>query len=273
MQFGLDVAQQQLTWEEILKRTRYAEDNGYDGVWGFDHFHVFFGNPKGPTFEAYTILAALAAATTRIRLGVLVTGITYRHPAVLASQAVTIDHISHGRLELALGAAWDVEEHQALGIPFPPTPERIQRLGEAIRVLRALMTTDEANFEGQYYQLRNATYRPRPVQTPTPPIWVGASGPKMIKLAGELADVWHDGGPVKDLIKEAEQLDDAAEAAGRDPKSIRRASDIGISHPWDEVRERVLGLKEAGFSYAVVGWPSEGWERVQEFTTEVMPGL
>ncbi|HZU13677.1 MAG TPA: LLM class flavin-dependent oxidoreductase [Chloroflexota bacterium] len=273
MKFGLDIAQQQLTWEEIVRRTRFAEDNGYNGVWGFDHFHVFFGDPKGPAYEAYSILAALAAVTSRIRLGILVTGITYRHPAVLASQAVTIDHISHGRLELALGAAWDVEEHEALGIPFPPTGERIQRLGEAIRVMRALMTQDEANFEGTYYRLANATYRPRPVQQPTPPIWVGASGPKMIKLAGELADVWHDGGPVDELIKKSEQLDEAARAAGRDPASIMRASSIGISEPWDEVRERVLGLKEAGFSYVVVGWPGEGWPRVHEFTTDVMPGL
>src|SRR5882762_3722157 len=106
MRFGLDVAAQRMEWDEVVRRTQFAEDLGFDGVWGFDHFQPMYGDGPGECFEGMTTLAALASATSRIRLGLLVTGITYRHPSVLALEAITIDHASHGRLELALGAAW-----------------------------------------------------------------------------------------------------------------------------------------------------------------------
>src|SRR4051794_41230478 len=117
MRFGLDVAQQRMTFDEVVRRTKLAEDLGFDGAWGFDHFQPMYGEGPGEAFEGMTTLAALAGLTSRIRLGLLVTGVTYRHPSVLAAQAVTIDHASHGRLELSLGAAWFGEEHDALGIP------------------------------------------------------------------------------------------------------------------------------------------------------------
>jgi len=114
--------------------------------------------------------------TSRIRLGVLVTGITYRHPSILATEAITVDHISKGRLELGVGAAWHQPEHEALGIPFPPIKERAERLEEGVQVMRLLMTKDGASFSGRHYQLRRASYHPRPVQRPHPPIWIGAGG-------------------------------------------------------------------------------------------------
>src|SRR3954452_448846 len=123
MRFGLDVAQQGVRGDEALPRVRLAEERGFDGAWGFDHFQPMYGDGPGETFEAMTTLAALAGATTRIRLGVLVAGVTYRHPSVFAAQALTIDHASHGRLELSLGAAWFDKEHHELGIPFPKTGE------------------------------------------------------------------------------------------------------------------------------------------------------
>ena len=146
MRFGLDVSQHQLQWPQILERVRYAEQAGFDGAWVFDHFKPLYGDPGGPCMEAYTLMSALAASTERIRLGALVTGVTYRHPSILATEAATIDQVSSGRLELSLGAAWFEQEHRELGIPFPPTRERFERLEEALQVIRLLLTEDGATF-------------------------------------------------------------------------------------------------------------------------------
>jgi F420-dependent oxidoreductase-like protein len=271
---GLDLSQHQLSWEDLLRRARFAEQAGFDGAWVFDHFRALYGDPTGPCLEAYTLLAALAVATTRIRLGTLVTGVTYRHPSILAAEAVTVDHVSGGRLELAVGAAWQHDEHTALGIPFPPTGERAERLEEAIAVLRALMTTDGASLDGRHYRLRDATYRPRPVQQPHPPLWVGAGGRRRtIPIAARHADVWHSFGSVEVLRAKAAVLDEHARRAGRDPAAIARAANLSLSQPWDRVRSTAGELAGAGFSYVVADWPSEGWGRMEEFAEQVLPDL
>src|SRR5262245_64788122 len=128
MRVGLDVAQQRMPCDEVVSRVQFAEDLGFDGAWGFDHFKPMYGEGPGEAFEAMTTLGALAGQTSRIRLGILVTGVTYRHPSVLAAQALTIDHASHGRLELSLRDAWFDQEHHELGIPFPSTGERLDLL-------------------------------------------------------------------------------------------------------------------------------------------------
>lgn len=271
---GLDVAQHQLDWPELLRRVRLAEDAGFDGAWVFDHFKPLYGDGGGPCMEGWTLLAALAASTERIRLGTLVTGITYRHPSILATEAVTVDQISRGRLELAVGAAWFEGEHRELGIPFPPIRERTERLDEAVQVMRLLMTEDGAAFEGKHYRLERASYHPRPVQQPHPPIWIGGSGERRtIPIAARHADAWHCFGSANALRRKTAVLDRAAEAAGRDPASILRASDLSISEPWDEVRQRAESLAALGFDYLVVSWPSEGQGRLEEFIGKVMPHL
>ena len=123
MRFGIDVAQQRMPWAEVVSRVQLAEELGFDGAWGFDHFQPMYGDGPGEAFDGVTTLAALAGQTSRIRLGLLVAGVTYRHPSVFANQMMTIDHASHGRLELSLGAAWFDKEHTELGIPFPSTGE------------------------------------------------------------------------------------------------------------------------------------------------------
>jgi F420-dependent oxidoreductase-like protein len=274
MRLGLDVSQHQLDWPELLRRVRFAEESGFDGAWVFDHFKPLYGDPNGPCMEGWTLLAALAAATERIRLGTLVTGVTYRHPSVLAAEAVTVDQISGGRLELAVGAAWFETEHRELGIPFPPARERTERLEEAVQVIRLLMTEDRATFAGRHYRLEGATYHPRPIQQPHPPIWIGAGGERRtIPIAARHADVWHSFGSVESLERKTEVLERAAEAAGRDPASIARATDLSISEPWEVVRERAEALARIGFSYLVVSWPSEGWGRLEEFVERVLPEL
>lgn len=275
MRFGLDVAQHQLTWDELVSRVRLAEDAGLDGVWVFDHFKALYADPRGPSFEAWTLLAALARETSRVRLGTLVTGMTHRHPSVLAAEVVTVDHLSEGRVECAVGAAWNAEEHRELGIPFPPVAERMERLEEGVEILRRLFTEDEVTFEGRHYRLEAASYSPKPLQMPHPPIWIGGTGRRRtLPIAGRLADVWH--GWADDAAGLAELtaiIDRAAEEAGRDPASILRASSLSISEPWDEVKAAYRWMAAGGIGYLVIEWPSEGRGRVEEFLEDVLPSL
>ena len=131
-----------MPWDEVVRRVQLAEALGFDGAWGFDHFQPMYGDGPGETFDGMTTLAALAGATSSIRLGLLVAGATYRHPSVFAAQAMTIDHASHGRLELSLGAAWHDKEHTELGIPFPSTPERFDLLEDSLEIMTRLFTGD-----------------------------------------------------------------------------------------------------------------------------------
>ena len=273
MRFGLDISQHQLTWDEIVARARLAEDAGLDGVWVFDHFKALYADPKGPSLEGWTLLAGLAREPSRVRLGTLVTGMTYRHPAVLAAEVVTVDHLSGGRVECAIGAAWNEPEHRELGIPFPPTAERMDRLEEGIQILRSLFTEEDVTFEGRYQRLQGATYRPLPVQQPHPPIWVGGEGRRRtLPIAGRYADAWH--GWAKDaaeLAEITEIIDRAAEEAGRDPASILRASSLSISEPWDEVKADYDWMASGGIGYLVIEWPTEGQARLEGFLEHVLP--
>jgi F420-dependent oxidoreductase-like protein len=274
MRIGLDTAQHQLLWPQLVERVKFAESAGFDGAWVFDHFTPLYGDPKGPCLEGWTLLAGLAAVTSRIRLGVLVTGITYRHPSILATEAVTVDHISNGRLEIGMGAAWHQPEHEALGVPFPPIKERAERLEEGVQVMRLLMTKDRASFKGHHYQLDDASYHPRPVQQPHPPIWIGAGGEQlMLPIVARQADAWHAFGSEESMARKSQLLDQLTEKAGRDPKAILRSASLSLSRPWEQVRRRAAQLRDAGFGYLIAEWPSEGQRRLDEFVEKVMPEL
>lgn len=275
MRFGLDISQHQLTFDELLRRARLGEEAGLDGVWVFDHFSALYADPSGPCLEAWTLLAALARETSSIRLGTLVTGMTHRHPSVLATQVVTVDHLSGGRVECAIGASWNEREHRSLGIGLPSAPERLERLEEGVQVMHALFTQDVASFEGRYFRLEEAAYHPRPVQQPHPPIWIGGTGrTRTLPIAGRYADVWH--GWADDAVELAEFnaiIDHAAEGAGRDPASILRASSLSISESWEEVRRAYEWMAAGGIGYLVIEWPSEGEGRLREFLENVLPTL
>jgi alkanesulfonate monooxygenase SsuD/methylene tetrahydromethanopterin reductase-like flavin-dependent oxidoreductase (luciferase family) len=271
MRFGLDVAQQRMPWDEIVSRTQFAEALGFDGAWGFDHFKPMYGEGPGETFEGMTTLAALAGVTERIRLGLLVTGVTYRHPSVFASQALTIDHASHGRLEMSLGAAWFDEEHMELGIPFPSTGARFDLLEDALEIIKRLFTGEVVSYEGKAASLEHAQMQPVPVQQPHPPIWIGGAGPKRtLPLVAKYADVWHSWGTPNTLRETNERVDQLAEAAGRDPASILRASSLGLDDI-DTARKHAGKWRGAGYGYLVCGWPAEGRAAVERFAKEVMP--
>jgi F420-dependent oxidoreductase-like protein len=275
MRFGLDVAQHQLSWDEILERTRFAEEAGFDGAWVFDHFTALYADPNGPCLEGWTLLAALAASTSRIRLGTMVTGMTHRLPSILATEVVTVDHISGGRVECAVGAAWNVEEHSELGIPFPHVGERMDRLEEGLQVLKLLMSGERVSFAGEHYRLSEALYRPRPIQRPHPPIWVGGTGrERLLPIAGRCADVWHGWADTPEELAEMNAIvDRAAEAAGRDPADVLRASSLSISEPWGEVDRAYTWMREGGVSYLHVEWPSEGRARLEDLVADVLPRL
>ncbi len=274
MRYSIDIAQQRLPFAEIVTRARFADEAGFHGLWGFDHFQPMYGEGPGECFEGSTTLAALSGHTERIRLGLLVTGVTYRHPSVLAAEAITIDHASDGRFELSLGAAWFEPEHRALGIAYPSTSVRIEMLDEALSIIRGLLTTDDFSFDGRHWQLESATLRPRPVQQPHPPIWIGASGErKMLPLVARHADVWHTFGDPATFARKSQLLDDLAVDAGRDPASITRATSLSLSEPWDEVRANAEELAAAGAQHLICGWPGEGQARVAEFVETVLPTL
>ena len=274
MRYGIDVSQQRIPFSEIVSRARFADDAGFDGLWGFDHFQPMYGSGPGECFEGITTLAALSGHTRDLRLGLLVTGVTYRHPSVLAAEAMTVDHASGGRLDLSLGAAWFEAEHTALGIPFPATATRIAMLDEALTIIRGLLTTDSFSFEGEHWHLDDATLLPRPLQQPHPPIWIGASGEKrMLPLTARHADVWHTYADPSGFQQKSRLLDDLTVAAGRDPAAILRATSLSLSEPWDEVRANAEAYAAAGAGYLVCGWPGEGQARVAEFVEHVLPTL
>ena len=271
MRFGLDVAQQRMPWDELVRRVRFAEELGFDGAWGFDHFQPMYGEGPGETFEGMTTLAALAGLTTRIRLGLLVTGVTYRHPSVLAAEALTVDHASHGRLELALGAAWFDQEHHELGIPFPPIGERTALLQDALEVATRLFTGDVVSYEGNIVSLHNAQLRPTPVQQPHPPIWIGGSGPRRtLPLVARYADAWHSFGTPNSLRPAFERIDQLAIEMGRDPSDILRAGSLSLDDI-ETARKHATKWRDAGYGYLVCGWPGAGDAQVEGFVREVMP--
>jgi alkanesulfonate monooxygenase SsuD/methylene tetrahydromethanopterin reductase-like flavin-dependent oxidoreductase (luciferase family) len=270
MRFGLDVAPQRMPWDEVVRRAKLAEDLGFDGVWGFDHFQPMYGDGPGEVFEAMTYLAALASATSRIRLGVLVAGMTYRHPSVYAAQALTIDHASHGRLEMTFGAAWFDKEHHELGIPFPPTGERFDLLEDSLEIATRLFTGEVVDYQGKRVSLQHAQMLPVPVQKPHPPIWIGGSGPRRtLPLVAKYADVWHSFGTPNSMREAYERIDQLAEQAGRDPKSILRAGSVSLDDI-DTSRKHAGKWRDAGYGYLVCGWPSAGDKQVEAFAREVM---
>lgn len=230
--FGLFLSQANRTWDEVLEAFQLAEELGFDHAWLVDHLLDTDGPPAHPCHEAWTLLAAIAARTERIRLGVLVTSNTFRHPAILAKEAVTVDHVSRGRLILGLGTGWHEGEHRQFGIDLPSPAERIDRLEEAIQLIVALTTTEQVDFEGRHYRLDGARLEPKPVQARIP-LLIAAHRPRMIRLAARYADQWDTfpalAGTATDGVTESiedrvRRFDAACVEAGRDPASIRRST-------------------------------------------------
>ena len=191
IRFGVHSGPQNTSFDDYRDRWVRCEELGYDWVSDFDHFYPIFSDPAGPQFEGLTLLSAMAAHTSRVRCGMLVLGVTYRHPAVVAKMAATIDHVSGGRLELGMGAAWFELEHDQYGIPFPRIGVRMDMLDEACRIMRSLWTQETTTFEGKHFQLKDARCEPKPVQEHLPLVIGGAGERRTLRIVAEHGDIWN----------------------------------------------------------------------------------
>jgi F420-dependent oxidoreductase-like protein len=229
LRLGLKLSGQDCTIEDLRGIWKIADEGGFDHVWDFDHLaSIGDGGPDRPIYEGWALQAAMAEATKRVRIGCLVTGNTYRNPALLAKTAVTVDHLSGGRLEFGIGAAWAEIEHEMYG--FEGLDHRVGRLSESLRIIKSLWTEERTNFEGRYYRMKDAIGNPKPVQKPHPPIWIGASGETTMRLVARYADVWNiAGGDPSRAGELTEKLEQACAAIGRDAAQIRRSIQFG----WD----------------------------------------
>ena len=209
---------------EVLAGARHAEATGWDGLWIADHFMPSGADSGGPTGEAWTTVAALAASVPRVRIGTLVSGNTYRHPAVLAKMAAQVDAISGGRFTLGLGAGWQRNEHEAYGIEFSDVRGRLDRLEEAAQVIKSLLTNASTTFEGRYYQLKDAPLSPKPLQDPLPLLIGGAGERRTLRIAARYADTWNVWGTPAVLRQKGAVLERHCGDVGRDPSEIARSA-------------------------------------------------
>lgn len=275
LRFGLKNSGQATTIQALRDVWRIADEAGFDHVWDFDHFaSIGADGTNRPVYEGWTLLAAAAVATKRVRLGCMVTGNTYRHPVVLAKMAVTVDHLSNGRLEFGIGAAWATAEHDMYGIEG--LDHRVGRLRESLEAITSLWTNDRTNLDGRYYHFKDAIALPKPIQKPRPPIWIGAGGDLMMKLVARYADVWNGagGGTPEATAAISRKLDEACREAERDPGTLRRS----VQHMWDgKDRAKLLDVVskyvENGFTEHIINCQPPDHARVAEAAAEALPDL
>ena len=283
MQFAIMLEPQQgVTYLEQLAVAQRAEATGFGAFFRSDHYQSFPGPDDLPTTDAWTVLAGIARETRSIRLGALVSPVTYRLPGPFAKIVATVDEMSGGRVEVGLGAGWHEQEHARMGIPFPPITERGDRLEETLEIVRGLWSEPDGwSFEGRYWQVRDAKFRPRPVQRPHPPIIVGGSGtPRGFRIAARYADEFNLTRSEPDAIRQGQAaLDEACRAIGRDPRSIRRSVMTGVLIGADEAElTRRKAAVLAGFAVAddgeawftrheqswIIGTPDDARRRIAE---------
>jgi len=218
-------------YPELEQFWRTADSLGFEAVWDYDHFYGLVDNTK-PTYEGWTTLAAMAVVVRQARVGCMVTGVTYRNPAILAKMAVTVDHISGGRLDFGIGAGWHEAEHRGYGIEFPSPGTRVAMVDEALTVIRRLWTEESVTFAGRFYTLDDAICEPNPLQRPHPPIVIGGTQPKMLRVIARHADEWnmpsHEG-PTQ-WGEANTRLDEACAEVGREPAEVRRSVQLFL-HP------------------------------------------
>lgn len=285
LRFGLFMSQANKGWSQVLDEFRMAEELGFDHAWVVDHLVDTDGPPENGCLEGWTLLAAIAASTTRIRLGVLVSSNTFRHPALLLKEAVTVDHVSGGRLILGLGAGWHEDEHRRYGIALPAPPERVDRFEEAVEVISLLMSQERTTYAGRHYQLDDARLAPGPVQRPRIPILIAAHRPRMLRIAARYADQWDTfaaipgtatEGVEAELAERIGQLDESCRTIGRDPREIRRST-WATSAALTSVRAYTAFVRRhhaLGFTDFTTVLPAPGDEPVlRQVAREVIPAL
>jgi len=257
--------------EKLRRLVARAENGGFDSFWVMDHFHQIpnVGQLQEPMLEGWTTQSVVAGFSSRIKLGTLVTGIVYRHPSVLAKVGATLDVLSKGRLIMGIGAAWNVDEATAYGIPFPPVKERLRRLEEAVQIIRKMWTEEKASFSGKFYQIQDAYCNPKPIQKPHPPIMIGGSGERRtLKIVAKYGDACNLFGSAETVKKKLEVLRKHCDSVGRDYQSITksRLGRVVIDKDREEVMEAVKGMPEERLrEYAIYGTPEEVRRQVEAF--------
>ena len=275
--FGI-CTDQNMTWDKTVERWQLFESLGFESAWLCDHL-IQPSRPTGPYFEAWSLLAGLAARTEKSRVGILVTSNTFRFPQVVAKMAVTVDHISNGRLEIGLGAGWYEPEHTMFGIPFPETRELVGRFKEAVQVVVLMTREDTSSFDGEYYQLREARSRPASVQKPRPPLVLGAFGPRMLKIVARYADTWNAFGTPEEMRERNQMLDDYCREIGRDPDTLDRSLYYWVPKadldPWgskDAFYSVLEPYVEAGVNQFILDQPGDSQiDQLDWVAGEVLP--
>ena len=304
MHFGLQLWPQNTGWASLKEHGLLADELGYDSLWTWDHFApIAGGDVYGAQLECWQVLAAWGALTKRVRIGALVTGNTYRHPAVLAKQAVALDHITGGRAILGMGAGWMEFEHKAYGIPFGTAGERLTKLSEAVRIVRSLLDEPRTTFKGTHYQLTDAPAEPKPIQKRLP-ILIGGGGEKRtLRITARYADLWHGFGTPEEFGHKVEVLRAHCADVGRDPAAVmplaggsiivtddasrvearmKAIADLNRVPPGrqqaafhgnpDQVAARLAAFWKAGARGYILGMPSpHDREIITRFATEVIP--
>jgi F420-dependent oxidoreductase-like protein len=274
LRFGLKASGQDISIQSLRAVWKIADEAGFDHVWDFDHLAAIGGGgPDRPIYEGWALQAAMAEATKRARIGCLVTGNTYRNPVLLAKTAVTVDHLSGGRLEFGIGAAWAEVEHEMYGISG--LDHRVGMLSESLQIIKSLFTEERTNFDGRYYHFKDAIANPKPIQKPYPPFWIGASGKTTLRLVARHADVWNIAGGDPDRVVElAAMLEEACSSVGRDPAEIRHSIQFG----WDgNSRQELLDLSsrylEQGVTEQVMYLRGDHPEGLAAKVAELLPDL
>jgi alkanesulfonate monooxygenase SsuD/methylene tetrahydromethanopterin reductase-like flavin-dependent oxidoreductase (luciferase family) len=252
-------------WSDILEGVEYAERTGWHGVWMADHFMQNGDDLTVPVKECLALIAGIVARTERVRVGSMVLGNTYRHPAVVAKAAVTLDEMSNGRFVLGIGAGWQVNEHEFYGIELPPVGPRLRRFDEACQVMKSLITQERTTFDGTYYQLTDAPCEPKPTNLP---ILIGASGEKVaLGIVARYADEWNHWGRPDLAAEKGKVFATHCERLGRDPQSVRRSAQtfLEILVPGDtEAAERKQRLEDRG-AHVIMGSAQEVLDVVAQY--------
>ena len=256
VRYGIKTAPQHCTWEEMLDIWTLADQaEVFESAWNFDHFYPLVGDVEGPCMEAWVTLSALAHATSRIRIGCMVNGIHYRHPAVVANMAATLDIISNGRLDLGLGAGWHEVESAAYGIDLGTLTERFDRFDEGVEIIDSLLTKQRTSFEGRYFTVHDALCEPKPLQSPRPPIVIGGGGERRtLRTVARFAQHWNlsFADPATFIHKRGVLLEHCA-AVGRDPADITCSVQIAYRADQDpqEAAEQAGALFEVGVDVVI----------------------
>ena len=309
MKFGVQLLPQDVSWAEWRDGWVQADQLGFDSLWSYDHVHAPRGAPEQPCFEGWMGMAALAVLTKRAEVGMLVSGVVYRNPALLVKMATTVDHITGGKSIFGIGAGWHANEHVAYGWGFPPAGERVSRLAEALQVTHALWDGapgEPASFEGAYYRLDGAYCNPPPIRQPRPPILVAGGGPRIIGLVARYADIWDCWPPLSQAQERYEILRRECGKIGRPVDQIVRSASVDLMYEPDsgrlaerveelsrrqqrdadvirgrllaggpqEMIDQVRSFAEAGIQQMILHVPSPyDLEGVERFAREVMPAF